>query len=100
MDEKTVREAAETHARATVERDYDTAGAYLTDEVKANVGDVMRELPRSLTFADVVSVEPEGDKYTCRIRYAGESGATTVESRWEDVEGEAKIVALDVVERA
>ena len=98
MDESTVREAAETHARATVERDYDTAGAYLTKDAKANVGEVMRQMPRSLATAEVFSVQPEDQRYTCRIRYAGEEGATVVESRWEEVEGEPKIVGLAVVE--
>ena len=100
MDESTVRAAAEIHGRATVERDYDTAGAYLTDDVKANVGEVMRQMPRSLTAADVVSVERKGDGYSCRIRYSGDEGAMTVESRWADLEGEAKIVGLAVVERS
>ena len=100
MDEATVREAAETHARATVERDYATAGSYLGEEAKANVGEIMRAMPRSLRSGEVQSVEPTGNGYTCLIQYEGEEGAVTVESRWEDVEGEAKIVGLEVVERA
>ncbi len=100
MDEQAVREAAETHAQATVERDYATAGSYLTQEMMANAGEVMQAMPRPLTSAEVVSVEPAGEAVACRIRYAGENGATTVESRWEDVGGEPKIVALEVVERA
>ena len=100
MDETTVRESAETHARATVERDYTVAASYLTDEVKANVGEIMKAMPRSLASADVLGVEVSGDAATCRIRYAGERGATTVESRWQEVDGRPVIVALDVVERS
>ncbi len=100
MDESTVRESAETHAQATVERDYDVAGSYLTDEVKATVGEVMRAMPRSLASAEILDVEASEGAATCRIRYAGEEGTTTVASRWQEVGGRPMIVALDVVERS
>jgi hypothetical protein len=99
MDEATVREAAETHARATVERDYETAGSYLSEEMKAAAGEVMRAMPRPLTDSEVLSVDESGGSYTARIRYSGDEGATTVDSRWEDVEGRPTIVGLDVVDR-
>jgi hypothetical protein len=97
MDEATVREAAETHARATVERDYEAAGSYLSDEMKAAAGEVMREMPRPLTGSEVVSVEQSDGSYTARIRYSGDEDATTVDSRWEDVDGRPTIVGLEVV---
>ena len=100
MDESMVREAAEIHARATVERDYATAGSYLSDEMKAQAGEVMREMPRPLTASEVVSVEESGDAFTARIRYSGDEGATTVDSRWQDVGGSLTIVGLDVVEKS
>ena len=99
MDETTVREAAETHARATVERDYETAGSYLSDEAKTSAGDVMKQMPRPLTSSEVVAVESVGDSMTCRIRYAGDDGATIVDSRWNEVDGRPTIVGLDVVEK-
>ena len=99
MDESTVRESAETHARATVERDYTVAASYLTDDAKANVGEIMKAMPRSLASADVLDVDVSDDAATCRIRYAGGEGATTVESRWQEVEGRPMIVALEVVEK-
>ena len=99
MDEQAVREAAETHAQATVERDYAIAGSYLTAEMMASAGQVMEAMPRPLASAEVLSVEPAGEAMSCRIRYVGEDGATTVDSRWEDVDGEPKIVALEVVEK-
>jgi uncharacterized protein YpuA (DUF1002 family) len=99
MDEATVREAAETHARATVERDYATAGSYLSEEMKASAGDVMKQMPGRLTSADVVGVETAGDEAVARIRYSGEEGSTTVESRWSEVDGRPTIVGLDVTEK-
>ena len=99
MEEATAREAAATHAQATVERDYETAGSYLTEEMKASAGEVMREMPRPLTSAEVVAVEGGTDAVTCLIRYTGDEAATTVASRWREIDGEPKIVGLEVVEK-
>ena len=100
MDEQTVREAAEIHARATVERDYPTAGSYLGDGMMDAAGTVMKEMPGPLTGSEVTSVEETGGGYTCRIRYTGESGATDVDSHWADVDGSPTIVGLEVVEKS
>ena len=100
MDEQTVREAAEIHARATVERDYPTAGSYLGDGMMDAAGAVMKEMPRPLTGSEVTSVEETDGGYTCRIRYTGESGATDVDSHWADVDGSPTIVGLEVVEKS
>ena len=96
-----MRDAAETHARATVERDYATAGSYLSPDMQAAAGAVMRAMPRPLTGSEVESVEREGDALVCRIRYSGEGGAaTTVSSRWENIAGKPTIVGLGVVASA
>jgi hypothetical protein len=100
MDEQSVREAAETHARATVERDYGTAGSYLGEGMMDVAGEVMKEMPRPLTGSEVTSVEASAEGYTCRIRYTGEDGATDVDSQWADVDGSPRIVGLEVVERS
>ncbi len=99
MDETTVREAAERHARATVERDYGTAGSYLGPEMQDAAGAVMKEMPRPLTASEVLDVEAAGDGATARIRYSGAEGSTTIASTWADVDGKPTIVGLDVVEK-
>ena len=99
MDEATVREAAETHARATVERDYGTAGSYLSADMQAAAGAVMKEMPRPLTGSEVLEVEETDEGATARIRYSGDVGSTTVLSTWADVGGKPTIVGLDVVEK-
>jgi hypothetical protein len=99
MDEATVREAAETHARATVERDYGTAGSYLSPEMQAAAGDVMKEMPRPLAASEVLNVETTDEGATAEIRYSGDAGATTVLSTWADIGGKPTIVGLDVVEK-
>jgi orotidine-5'-phosphate decarboxylase len=100
MDEQTVREAAETHAQATVERDYGTAGSYLGKEMMGQAGEVMQAMPKPLTASEVVSVEEANGAFTARIRYSGDDGATTVDSHWEEVGGNPTIVGLEVVERS
>ena len=97
MDEKAVREHAEAHGRAVVENDLRTAGADLTDEVRAYVGDIMSEFPRPVRSAEVVSVEGAGDDYTARILYAGDDKSVNVESRWSEIDGRPKIVELKLV---
>ena len=100
MDEQTVREAAEIHARATVDRDYPTAGSYLGDGMMDAAGAVMKEMPRPLTGSEVTYVEETEGGYTCRIRYTGESGATDVDSHWAEMDGSPTIVGLEVVEKS
>jgi hypothetical protein len=100
MEEAAAREAATTHAQAMLEGDYATAGAALGPDVQAVAGEVLREIPRQLTSAEVESAEREGEAVVCRIRYSGEGATTTVASRWEDVGGKPTIVGLDVVDKS
>jgi hypothetical protein len=99
MDEGTIREHAEAHGQAVVEREYGRAMDDLSDGVKATAAQVMGELPQPITSAEVVRVEVDGEGGMAQIRYSGAEGAATVESRWADVEGRPRIVDLSVVEK-
>ena len=57
----------------------------------------MKALPKPLNAAEVESVEPEGDGFVARIRYSNDTDATVVASTWASVDGEAKIVDLEVL---
>ncbi len=96
MDESTVRRHAEEHGRAMVAGDLGRAASDLAPEAQAQARDVMRELPRSLTAADVVSVREEGEDSVVRIQYEGEGRKVTLESRWADRDGRPMIVGLAV----
>jgi hypothetical protein len=98
MDENLVRKHAEAHGRAVMEREYERAADDLTDEAKANAGEVMRRLPQPITSADVLEVQSGSDEVLARIRYAGVDSAAVVESRWADRGGRPRIVELTVVE--
>ena len=98
MDETTVREHAEAHGQAVVDRDFGKAGGDLTGDAEAQAPDVMRQLPRPTTSCEVVSVETRGEEVVCLLRYGGEGAETTVASTWRDVDGTPRIVDLAVAD--
>ena len=98
MDESTARERANAHAQAIVAGDMGRAGRDLSPEVMEVAGAVMKQMPRPVTGAEVVSVESDGDTTICRICYTGHDSEVTVASHWQNVDGEQKIVWLTVDE--
>jgi hypothetical protein len=98
MDETTVRERAQAHGQAVVDRDFGKAGSDLSGDAEAQAPGVMQQLPRPTTSAEVVGVEADGDDLVCLIRYAGGGSETTVASTWRDVDGTPRIVALAVAD--
>jgi hypothetical protein len=97
MDETTVRERAELHAKATVSGDLRTAGADLTKEAMAQAPAVMKAMPATLESCEVTSVQADGAEVVAQIRYEGGGEEATVESRWAEQDGAPKIVALKVL---
>lgn len=96
VDEASVREHAQAHGDAVVAGDLRRAGSDLDGEALAQAGGVMKQLPRTITAAELVSVEVAGDAAIVRTRYSGDEGEGTVECRWEDREGRPKIVDMKV----
>lgn len=94
MDEQVVLEHARAHGEATVAGDLKRAGADLTPEAMAQAPGVMGAMPRSLNGSEIASVTPDGDEFVAVIRYSGDGGEATVESRWAEREGRPKIVDL------
>jgi hypothetical protein len=97
MDESTVRDQAEMHAKATVAGDLRTAGSVLTKEAMGQAPDVMKAMPASLEECEVTSVYTDGDEIVAQIRYAGGGDESVVESRWADRDGAPKIVSMKVL---
>ncbi len=98
MDEGTVRQRAEGHAQATVAGDLRRAGSDLAPQAQATAREVMAAMPGSLTGADIAGVRADGDAYVVDIVYHGSSGSLTVRSRWAEIEGRPRIVALELPE--
>jgi hypothetical protein len=97
MDESTVRQQAEIHAKATVSGDLRTAGSDLTKEAIAQAPDVMKAMPATLESCEVTSVETEGNEIVAQIRYSGGGEEAIVASRWAERDGAPKIVDLKVL---
>ncbi|MEA2452435.1 MAG: hypothetical protein QOG04_1145 [Actinomycetota bacterium] len=97
MDDAAVRTAAEEHANATVAKDFKVAGATLSEPAMAQAGDVMKAMPGELTGCAITGLVASGDETVVTIAYRGESGETTVESRWAEVDGRPMIVNLAVL---
>ena len=97
MDEASVREHAQAHGQAIVDGDLRKAGGDLTPEMQATAGDVMKQFPKKVTGAEVVSVEVKGDNAVVNARYSGDEVAVTVESLWAERDGRPKIVEMKVV---
>ena len=97
MDEDSVREHAASHGKATVAGDFKTAGRDLTPEAVEQAPGVMKAMPKSLSDADITSVERDGNAYVAVIEYSGGGESTKVASRWEEREGRPRIVDLKVL---
>lgn len=97
MDEKTVREAAQSHGDAVVQGDLRTAGSSLTKEAVSAAQEVMGQLPQPVEQAECFEVTEEGGSFVALIRYRGETDEKVVESRWEDRDGTPRITDLRVV---
>jgi hypothetical protein len=96
VDEEAVREHAEAHGEAVVAGDLRTAGGDLDGDALVQAGDVMKQLPRTLTSAEIISLETTSEAAVVRTRYAGDEGEAVVESRWEERGDRPKIVSLSV----
>jgi hypothetical protein len=97
VDEDSIREHAANHGKATVAGDLKTAGRDLTPEAVEQAPGVMKAMPKSLSDADITSVERDGNAYVAVIEYSGGGESTKVASRWEEREGRPRIVDLKVV---
>jgi uracil-DNA glycosylase len=99
MDEIRVREHAEAHGQAVEAGDLKRAGSDVADEFQPHLREVMSRMPRPVTAADLMSVDPAGDdEYFSTIRYSGGDKATTLKARWAERENRPMIVDIQVVE--
>ncbi|HZA20525.1 MAG TPA: hypothetical protein VE889_06695 [Actinomycetota bacterium] len=99
MDESIVRRAAEDHGKALVQGDLKRAGSAWyawNDDVKQMAGAIMPMMPNPVSGAEVIEVRRDGEQFVVTTLYSGQDKKTTVESRWEEREGSAKMVAANV----
>jgi hypothetical protein len=98
MEAETVREHAEAHAAANVSGDMARAAADLTDEARANIGPVARQLPRPITAGEITKVQQaDAGRFIVEILYSGEDKTVTVESIWVDQAGRPMIAETSII---
>ena len=97
MDEAVVRERAQAHGDAVVAGDLRSAGADLDKAAMAKAGEVMPQLPKPLSAAEIVSVSSSDDQMTVEIAYKGDADTVKVASVWAERDGAPKIIDLSVV---
>ncbi len=80
-----VRPYAEAHGRAVVAGDTAHVLADIDPAIHADMGPVLKAMPRPVTAADVVTLEADGDGVVAQIRYDGADTSATVRSVWKQV---------------
>lgn len=92
MDEAAVREHAGAHCDALLAGDIGRAAEEMSQELRANMGEVVAMLPLPLTDASVESVEMTGKAYRAVLRLVGETETVRLETRWKERDGRPTIV--------
>lgn len=100
MDEQQVRERAEAMCAAVVVGDVPRITEDLSEELRANLGEVLALLPLPATEATVESIEHGGGAaYVAVVRLVGESEEVHIQSRWKDRGGRPTIVEVSHLSR-
>lgn len=94
MDEQTVREHVDSFCGALVTGDVETASKELSDELRANLGQLVAMLPMPLTSATAESLERTASGFRAVLHLVGESSATRLETRWKERDDRPVIVEV------
>lgn len=97
MDDAATRDHIQQHADAVVRGDMDAVVADFSEDLRPQVPQIAQALPRPVTSAEVLSVEIGEAESVATIRYAGDTDAVTVRSRWQDVGGRPVIVHAEPI---
>src|SRR5215210_1984820 len=94
MEEADVRTAVQAVGDALVAGNVDGAIAYLSDELKRNLGEVVALLPLPATEATLVSIDRATSAFVAVVKVAGETSDVELQTRWKDRDGEPRIVEV------
>jgi len=83
MDEQTVREHTDAFCQALLAGDVELAANDLSNELQANLGQLVAMLPMPLSTATVESVERTTSGFRVVVHLVGESDETRLETRWK-----------------
>ncbi len=94
MDEQSVRDHAEAHCAALLAGDVELAAQELSNELRANLGQLVAMLPMPLMTATVESLERTASGFRVVLHLVGESTETRLETRWKDRDDRPVIVEV------
>jgi hypothetical protein len=95
-----VRARAQEVGEALVAGDVDRAIAYLSDELRRNLGEVMALLPLPAVQATIESIDRSGSgAHLVTFKIVGETDENQIETRWKDRDGEPRIVEVSHLSR-
>lgn len=94
MEEESVRQSAEAFCEALVAGDVDRASEHLSEQLHANLGQLVALLPMPLTAASVETLERTASGFRAVVHLVGESDETRLETRWKDRDDQPAIVEV------
>lgn len=97
MDENSVRQHAEAHGQAMVNKDWASAGGDVVSEMQGSLPGIMKQMPRPIEAASIKDLRPAEDHAVVTIEYSGADKTSVVESRWEERDGRPMITDLKVL---
>jgi hypothetical protein len=92
MDESTGRKAVDAHAQAVIDGDMDHITDDFAEELRPQVPEIGKLLPRPVTEAEVQSFDVDGEQGVAHIRYSNADSALTIRTVWEERDGQPRIV--------
>ena len=94
MEEQTVREQADDFCEALVAGDIERGAQHLSDQLHANLGQLVAMLPMPLTTATVEAIERTASGFRAVLHLVGETDETRLETRWKDRDDQPVIVEV------
>jgi len=92
MDIDTVRARATAFCGALDAGDVEAAAAFMSPELRRNLGEVLALLPLPSNDSTVVSVAQGGSGFVIVLRILGETDEVELQTRWKDRDGEPTLV--------
>lgn len=94
MEEQNVRARAEAWCDALIAGDMELAAQDLSDQLSANLGELVAMLPMPLTSATVESLARTASGFLAVLHLVGETSETRLETRWKERDDRPVIVEV------
>jgi hypothetical protein len=92
MDEAKARKQIEDHAAAVEAGDMDTVIGDFSEELRPQAPEIAKTLPQPVTKAEVLGIDFSEDECVARISYSNDDAAQTIQTRWQEQDGQPVIV--------